>query len=147
MLTATFPVLDTVNLRGISRIFISGGRRQFSGQLSCYPKMRQQPQEEGKPRKGPTPKQRGHPRDSPDVRVSKSLSWLLRHGAEKAGLNIRQDGYAKVSDVVSPRQLRYRDQLSSRYRAAFQPRVQRCHVHTPTRYRETRPKVTIPPSV
>ena len=65
--------------------------------------MREQPREEGKPmKKGPTPKLRGHPRDSPDARLSKSLSWLLRHGAEKAGLNIRQDGYAKVSDVVSP---------------------------------------------
>jgi len=63
--------------------------------------MRQHPQEEGKPKKGPTPKPRGHPRDSPEIRISKSLSWLLRHGAEKAGLDIRQDGYAKVSDVLS----------------------------------------------
>lgn len=54
-------------------------------------------------KKGPPPtKMRGHPRDSPDVRISKSLSWLLRHGAEKAGLNIRRDGYARVSDVVRP---------------------------------------------
>ncbi|KAF9244131.1 KptA family-domain-containing protein [Melanogaster broomeanus] len=52
-------------------------------------------------KRGPAPKQRGHPRDSPEVRFSKSLSWLLRHGAESAGLHIRQDGYAKVSDVLS----------------------------------------------
>jgi len=101
MFTTIFTALETtVNLGGISHIFVSG-RRQFSGQRFCYPKMRQQPPGEGKPKIGPTPKPRGHPRDSPDIRVSKSLSWLLRHGAEKAGLNIRQDGYAKVSDVVS----------------------------------------------
>ncbi|KAF9219719.1 hypothetical protein BS17DRAFT_769789 [Gyrodon lividus] len=58
-------------------------------------------EEDKRKKKGPPPKQRGHPRDSPEVRFSKSLSWLLRHGAEKAGLHIRQDGYAKVSDVLS----------------------------------------------
>ncbi|KAF8836951.1 hypothetical protein BDN67DRAFT_910139 [Paxillus ammoniavirescens] len=58
-------------------------------------------EEDKSKKKGPPPKQRGHPRDSPEVRLSKSLSWLLRHGAEKANLHIRQDGYAKVSDVLS----------------------------------------------
>ncbi|KAG1743116.1 KptA family-domain-containing protein [Suillus lakei] len=52
-------------------------------------------------KKGPSPKLRGHPRDDPRVRVSKSLSWLLRHGAKNAGLDMREDGYAKVSDVLS----------------------------------------------
>ncbi|KAG2089670.1 KptA family-domain-containing protein [Suillus cothurnatus] len=52
-------------------------------------------------KKGPSPKLRGHPRDDPRVRVSKSLSWLLRHGAKNAGLDMRDDGYAKVSDVLS----------------------------------------------
>jgi len=51
-------------------------------------------------KRGPSLKQRGHPRDSPQVRLSKSLSWLLRHGAKTAGLQIRPDGYARVSDVV-----------------------------------------------
>ncbi|KAH0836462.1 hypothetical protein J3R83DRAFT_8070 [Lanmaoa asiatica] len=86
--------------------------------------MRGQLQEEGKPvRKGPTPKLRGHARDSPDARLSKSLSWLLRHGAEKAGLKIRQDGYARVSDVVSPQRERHSDQWNSHCQAAFQPHV------------------------
>ncbi|KAG1793120.1 uncharacterized protein HD556DRAFT_1238414 [Suillus plorans] len=52
-------------------------------------------------KKGPSPKLRGHPRDDPRTRVSKSLSWLLRHGAKNAGLDMRDDGYAKVSDVLS----------------------------------------------
>lgn len=51
--------------------------------------------------KGPSPKLRGNPRDDPRVRVSKSLSWLLRHGANNAGLYMRDDGYAKVLDVLS----------------------------------------------
>lgn len=52
-------------------------------------------------KQGPSLKQRGHPRDSPQVRLSKSLSWLLRHGAKTAGLQIRPDGYARVSDVLA----------------------------------------------
>ncbi|KAI6044442.1 KptA family-domain-containing protein [Pisolithus marmoratus] len=52
-------------------------------------------------KKKPAPRQRGHPRDSPEVRLSKSLSWLLRHGAQTAGLQLRSDGYARVSDVLA----------------------------------------------
>lgn len=52
-------------------------------------------------KKGPSQKLRGTPRDEPRIRISKSLSWLLRHGANTAGLNMREDGYAEVSLVVS----------------------------------------------
>lgn len=52
-------------------------------------------------KKKPAPRQRGHPRDLPEVRLSKSLSWLLRHGARTAGLQVRPDGYARVSDVLA----------------------------------------------
>jgi 2'-phosphotransferase len=52
-------------------------------------------------KKGPSQKLRGSPRDEPRIRISKSLSWLLRHGAKTAGLDMREDGYAEVSHVVS----------------------------------------------
>lgn len=143
MLTTVIPTFDTASLNGIRHIFkVSGGQRQ----RFYYWKM--QPREEDKPaKKGPSPKLRGHPRDSPSVRISKSLSWLLRHGAEKAGLNIRQDGYAKVSDVVSLQRWRLAGRLSSPFQAALQPHVYRCHIHASARSRETRPKVAIPSSV
>ena len=48
----------------------------------------------------PGTKLRGQPRDSPDVRISKTLSWLLRHGAQHEGLKMRKDGYVKVDDLV-----------------------------------------------
>lgn len=48
----------------------------------------------------PGAKLRGQDRDSPDVRISKTLSWLLRHGAQSEGLEIRTDGYVKVDDLV-----------------------------------------------
>lgn len=35
-----------------------------------------------------------------DVVFSKSLSFILRHGAIKEGLPIRSDGYANVADLV-----------------------------------------------
>ncbi|KAF9266733.1 hypothetical protein L218DRAFT_955842 [Marasmius fiardii PR-910] len=46
-------------------------------------------------------KLRGLPKDSVEVRVSKTLSWLLRHGAQSEGLKMRPDGYVKVTDLLS----------------------------------------------
>ena len=45
-------------------------------------------------------KLRGQARDTPEVRISKTLSWLLRHSAQSEGLKIRKDGYVKVDDLV-----------------------------------------------
>ena len=44
----------------------------------------------------------GQPRD---VQVSKALSLLLRHAAEKEGVKMNAQGYANVADVVSFHQL------------------------------------------
>lgn len=41
------------------------------------------------------------PADSPDVAASKTLSYILRHGAEKEGLHIRSDGLVRLDDIVS----------------------------------------------
>jgi len=35
------------------------------------------------------------------VNLSKTLSYILRHGAIKEGLKMRSDGYALVSDVLA----------------------------------------------
>lgn len=35
-----------------------------------------------------------------DIKISKKLSYLLRHGAEKEGIIMRKDGYCKVSDIL-----------------------------------------------
>lgn len=50
---------------------------------------------------------RGRPRDQEDVRISKTLSWLLRHGAKSEGLNMRPDGYVRVQDLVSSARYAY----------------------------------------
>ncbi|CAH1767507.1 4481_t:CDS:2, partial [Entrophospora sp. SA101] len=34
-----------------------------------------------------------------DIKLSKSLSYVLRHGATKEGLNIREDGYIKLEEL------------------------------------------------
>jgi hypothetical protein len=54
------------------------------------------------PKPNPTSsnKLRGLEKDSPEVRISKTLSWLLRHGAQGEGLPMRSDGYVKVVDLV-----------------------------------------------
>lgn len=33
--------------------------------------------------------------------ISRSISWLLQHGAESEGLPMRKDGYVPVKDLVS----------------------------------------------
>ncbi|XP_073842342.1 tRNA 2'-phosphotransferase [Musca autumnalis] len=37
---------------------------------------------------------------SNDVRLSKKLSWLLRHGLKKEGFQIQSDGFIKVEDLL-----------------------------------------------
>ena len=49
---------------------------------------------------GGSSKLRGLEKDSPAVRLSKTLSYILRHGAQKEGIPIRPDGYVKVDDLV-----------------------------------------------
>lgn len=44
---------------------------------------------------------RGGRQNDPDVELSKTLSYILRHGAQREGLSIRSDGYVKLDDLVS----------------------------------------------
>jgi len=43
----------------------------------------------------------GKPKPTPDVRVSKTLSYILRHGAQSEGLFMRPDGYVRVTDLLA----------------------------------------------
>ncbi|GAA5825568.1 hypothetical protein JCM11251_000288 [Rhodosporidiobolus azoricus] len=43
---------------------------------------------------------RGRPTDDPDTRWSKTLSYILRHGAAKEGLKLRPDGFVRVEDLM-----------------------------------------------
>ncbi|GAA5849510.1 hypothetical protein JCM8547_000480 [Rhodosporidiobolus lusitaniae] len=48
----------------------------------------------------PSRNARGRPTDDPDTRWSKTLSYILRHGAEKEGLKLRPDGFVRVEDLM-----------------------------------------------
>jgi hypothetical protein len=61
--------------------------------------MDQPKQEKQRATKGST-KLRGHLRDDPKTRTSKTLSYVLRHGAKSEGIPIRPDGYVRVKDLV-----------------------------------------------
>ena len=67
-------------------------RETFGGASSNQPRQNQSHK--------PGSKLRGQVRDSPEVRISKTLSWLLRHGAQSEKLEMRKDGYVKVDDLV-----------------------------------------------
>jgi len=43
---------------------------------------------------------RRHRNEDPSVYMSKRLSFYLRHGAKKAGIKIRTDGYVQVQDLL-----------------------------------------------
>ncbi|CAG8467860.1 595_t:CDS:2 [Ambispora gerdemannii] len=45
-------------------------------------------------------------KDDPTVRLSKTLSYILRHGAAKEGLQLRSDGYVKVDELLKLPKLR-----------------------------------------
>ncbi|KAJ5641717.1 hypothetical protein N7490_005717 [Penicillium lividum] len=51
-------------------------------------------------------KGRGGQGQSRDVQISKALSLLLRHAAEKEGLKMNAQGYANVADVLQWRKLK-----------------------------------------
>jgi len=54
-----------------------------------------------KPKANGSARQRGRPGDSAEMRCSKSLSWILRHGAEQEGLVLRPDGYVPLGEVLA----------------------------------------------
>ncbi|KAI0757079.1 KptA family-domain-containing protein [Daedaleopsis nitida] len=55
---------------------------------------------------GGSAKLRGLPKDSHEVRISKTLSWVLRHGSQSEGLAMRPDGYVRVDELLSLPKLR-----------------------------------------
>lgn len=97
-----------------SLAFFRTTRSIYSQALSISPKrhdirysvaysMSEKGQSQGKDgqekRKGKA-RQRGLPSDSPEVRLSKTVTWVLRHGAASEGLKMRKDGYIRVDDLV-----------------------------------------------
>jgi 2'-phosphotransferase len=59
--------------------------------------------QQGRDRRGGGGRGQGQSRD---VQVSKALSLLLRHAAEKEGVKMNAQGYANVADVVCLHKLR-----------------------------------------
>ena len=41
-----------------------------------------------------------------EVIISKTLSYILRHGAQELGLNIRPDGYVLVSELLETQNIK-----------------------------------------
>jgi len=42
--------------------------------------------------------------EDPLVKMSKKLSWILRHGAVKEGIPITSDGWVKLTDIFAMKQ-------------------------------------------
>ena len=60
-------------------------------------------QEQGKKRqqRATNAKLRGYKNETPEVRISKTLSWILRHGSESLKLPMHPDGFVRVDVIVS----------------------------------------------
>lgn len=64
---------------------------------------RQRAQGKQKEQRAANAKLRGYKNESPAVRTSKTLSWILRHGSESLRLPMHPDGYVRVDEIVSTR--------------------------------------------
>ncbi|RDB15959.1 tRNA 2'-phosphotransferase 1 [Hypsizygus marmoreus] len=72
--------------------------------------------------------------DGETLRISKSMSWLLRHGAKSEGLHMRPDGYVSVKELLGHPRLRGVDILmlenvvktdsKKRFTLMFEPHAQ-----------------------
>ncbi|KAH8104042.1 KptA family-domain-containing protein [Cristinia sonorae] len=72
-----------------------GGKKKYGKQSN--PK----PSGSGGNKKGQgNPKLRGIPGESEDKRMSKTLSWVLRHGSQSEKLFMRPDGFVRVQDIL-----------------------------------------------
>jgi 2'-phosphotransferase len=58
---------------------------------------------------------RNRQNDNPDVQLSKSLSWLLRHTAPSLGLHPTSDGYISVDEILSLDHPRFRRGKDAKY--------------------------------
>ncbi|EJF64054.1 hypothetical protein DICSQDRAFT_125141 [Dichomitus squalens LYAD-421 SS1] len=63
----------------------------------------------GGARRGGSAKLRGLPKDAHDVRISKTLTWILRHGSQSEGLAMRPDGYVRLDELLARPKLRELD--------------------------------------
>ncbi|KAJ2549859.1 tRNA 2'-phosphotransferase [Coemansia sp. RSA 1933] len=50
---------------------------------------------------------KSRPTDSPDVKLSKLLSYILRHGAAKEGLELREDGSISLRELCTVERLQH----------------------------------------
>jgi 2'-phosphotransferase len=48
------------------------------------------------------PRRRPREGEGHDVALSKALSWLLRHHLDKSGLEVRENGYVRLDELVCP---------------------------------------------
>ena len=58
--------------------------------------------------------------------ISRSLSWLLRHGIKKCGLKVRDDGYVKLEDVLTCEHKRVRRNFEIATKDLIRDIVKRC---------------------
>ena len=86
----------------LSRLSINVDEDPVRSQTQSKGKAKARPRGKGKEKPSQSTKLRGRDHDSPDVRLSKTITWLLRHGADSEGLEMRADGYVKVSEMVTP---------------------------------------------
>ena len=96
-------------------------------------------------RGGGSAKLRGLPKDSHDVRISKTLSWILRHGSQSEGLTMRQDGYVRVDELVRALPASAVLDVLMTMEVAQPPQAARAELRGSARDREERPKGSIQP--
>jgi 2'-phosphotransferase len=67
---------------------------------------RPQNKSHGKGSQGKSNNRNNNSSDGREVAISKQLSYFLRHGAEKEGLKITQDGWILVADILQHKNMK-----------------------------------------
>lgn len=65
-----------------------------------------------------------------DIRLSKSLSWLLRHGACEEGFKLSPEGYVKVEDILQHKKFKGKCKVEDIQRVVEQNAKQRFSLTT-----------------
>lgn len=67
---------------------------------------------------------------SNDIYISKTLSWLLRHGAIEEKLNIDAEGYINIEDILNHKRLKEKCNVKDILRIVEQNNKKRFSVRT-----------------
>ena len=92
-----YPVLTPSSRQ--SRLYNYVWPRSYNGDMESEIQEGQSTPTAPQPQERP-PRKKRDTLEPQEIRTSKTLSYILRHGSKKEGLKMRPDGYVRVDELV-----------------------------------------------